>query len=151
MINFHDLLKACNGIAVGELQESARKAFPLLVKQSRFTLWSPGQPSYHHGPRLLIGVATYSEPDLRLLDLLGEVLDRRTESPLHIDVFNILDGRCQQDFDKYIPGIGNVFQTPVVGFWQNGVLKDNAWGKSARDFIARVCNVEPSSLHRLWS
>jgi hypothetical protein len=100
-----------------------------------------------HGSRLLIGVATYSERDLKLLDLLAELLEQREENLPHIDVFDTLDCKSQQDFDKYIPGIGKVFQTPVAGYWQDAILQDKAWGKSARDLVEKVCKLEPSTLN----
>jgi hypothetical protein len=99
----------------------------------------------------LIGVATYSEPDLRLLDLLGEVLERGDENAPDIEVFNTLDCHSPDDFDKYIPGIGKVFQTPVVGAWQNGVLKAKASGQSARDLLGQMYQLDPSRLQSLWS
>ena len=149
MSKFHDLLQTCTDTPVGEQQESARKSFPVVVSKSRFRLWSPGQPISAHGNRLLVGVATYSEPDLALLDLVQEAVDWDKKAP-RIDVFNTLDCKSQQDFEKYIPGIGDVFQTPAVGLWQNGVLMETAWGKPARDLIARVCNLKPSTLQVLW-
>jgi hypothetical protein len=149
MSKFHDLLQARADVPVGEQQESARKSFPLVVSKSRYNLWSPGQPISTHGNRLLVGVATYAEPDLALLDLLQEAVDWRDKNAPRIDVFNTLDCKSRQDFEKYIPGIGDVFQTPAVGLWQNGVLTDTAWGKPARDLIARVCNLGPSTLEAL--
>ena len=151
MIKFHDLLQPRDGLSVGELQESAKRSFPLLVDKSTFKSWSPGKPTSSQGKRLLIGVATYSEADLKLLDLLEEVLQGRAENTLSIDLFNTLDCKSHDDFDNYIPGIGKVFQTPVAGLWENGVLKEKAWGKSARDLIAQVCQLEPLTVEKLWT
>jgi len=39
------------------------------------------------------------------------------------------------DFDTYIPGIGNVFQTPILGYWQDGRLVHREKGAAARDWI----------------
>ena len=39
-----------------------------------------------------------------------------------IEFFNILDVMDMQGFDDYIPGIGNVWATPVVGLWKDGRL-----------------------------
>jgi hypothetical protein len=151
MIKFHDLLQAPRGVSVGEQQKSARRSFPLLVDKSRFKLWAPGQLIASQGTRLLIGVATYSGADLKLLDLLGEALERNGQEAPSINVFDTLDCTTHDDFDKYIPGMGKVFQTPVVGVWRNGALNEKASGKSARDLIGLVCNLNPSSLQALWS
>ncbi len=43
-----------------------------------------------------------------------------------------------EDFEKYVPGIGKVFQTPVVGYWEDGLLKEKAWGKKGRDLLSEA-------------
>jgi hypothetical protein len=41
------------------------------------------------------------------------------------------------DFDRYIPGIGEVFQTPVVGVFVGGGLVDKATGLSQSETILK--------------
>jgi hypothetical protein len=79
----------------------------------------------------LIGVAPYSAYDLKLLEVLNELpLDPASD---RIDVFDVLACQKQEDFEKYVPGIGKVFQTPVVGIWGNGKLEETNSGHSARE------------------
>jgi hypothetical protein len=90
---------------------------------------------------LLIGVATYSREDLRLLDLVEEALKHQDGTGPRVDVFNTLDCRTDEDFARYVPGLGKVHQTPVVGVWEKGVLKEKAWGKPARDLVIQICGL----------
>src|SRR5262249_27284589 len=112
------------------------------VAESRLHWWSPGNPVCERGKRLLIGVATYSEYDMRLLDLLDDALGESRCSSIHVDVFDVLDCPTMDDFDRYVPGVGIVLQTPVVGVWENGVLKDKGSGAPAREKLV----VEPFHL-----
>ena len=68
--SFVELLVPKPGKTVAENQLAARMSFPECVKNSEMHLWQPGQPIAAHGRRLLIGVATYSVYDLKLLDLV---------------------------------------------------------------------------------
>jgi hypothetical protein len=111
--------------------------------------WKPGQPIGDRPKRLLIGVATYSYHDLRLLNLVDEALTRSENSALQVDVFDTGDCQSHEDFEKYIPGIGKVYQTPVAGLWENWVLRAKAWGKPARDLVAAVCQLDPLAMERL--
>ncbi len=94
----------------------------------------------NRGRRILLGVASYSLPDLALLDTLNEADGQGSIWP-RLDVFNVLECKSVQDFERYVPGLGKVFQTPVVGYWEDGVLKENAWGKAGRDLLAKVLNL----------
>jgi hypothetical protein len=121
----------------------------------------------------VIGVATYSGPDMRLLDLVQQAVTRETArtmagarapteeapfgvlglgqrlpEPLRVEVFSVLACQSHEDFDLYVPGIGQVFQTPVVGLWVNGTLSEKCWGAPARDLVARVCGFDPSDVFR---
>ena len=114
------------------------RQFPELVAASPFRLWRPGDPIPAQDVRYLIGVATWSGYDMRLLDVIAEALRRNPVDPPTIDVFNTADCSRQQDFDRYISGIGSVLHTPVVGFWNNGLLKISLQGHDAREFLAGI-------------
>lgn len=114
----------------------ADRQFPGLIASSPFRLWHPNDPISEHGPRYLIGVATWSGYDMRLLDVIAEVLSRNPVDPPAIDVFNTSDCSQQQDFDHYISGLSAVLHTPVLGFWNNGQLAYSAQGQAAREFLA---------------
>lgn len=133
MHRFTQLL-APSGIDVpSNQQEYARKQFPELVSRSNFQLWKLGDEIPNNGQRLVLGVATYSNSDMRLLDALDETVGVGTEE--RVDVFNVLDCKSQSDFDMYVPGIAKVFQSPVLGVWEDGTLKRTLSGNEARDFL----------------
>ncbi len=116
----------------------ADRRFPELVSASPFRLWRPGDPIAECDVRYLIGVATWSGYDMRLLDVIAEALSRNSVNPPAIDVFNTADCRRREDFAAYIPGLSEVMQTPVVGFWRNQLFCTVVQGHAARDFIAGV-------------
>jgi hypothetical protein len=108
------------------------------VAASPFRLWSPGAPIPEGGVRLLVGIATWSAYDLRLLDLIEETPRANWPTPLVLELFNTDDCRSLDDFDHYVPGLGQVFHTPVVGLWRDGRLTEKAEGYAARDLVARM-------------
>ncbi len=88
------------------------------------------------GQRVLIGAAFYSLHELKLLDaIMARLRGQRSEERL--EVFDVLTCRSQADFEACLPGIGNVFQTPVVGNWKHGVLENKASGHRAVETIKR--------------
>lgn len=89
------------------------------------------------GRRLLIGLASYSSYEL---ELAQEIVDRSDQRPKDIllQLFDVLDVQDMDDFQSYIPGVGNVYQTPVIGVWKNGVLTDKAQGFDARQLARRL-------------
>src|SRR5262249_9087481 len=89
-------------------QEGVDALFPSAVSRSPFRLWSPGDPIPATGDRLLIGVATWSAHDLGLLDAVSQALQTRPPG-LAVDLFNVADCATPQAFERYVPGIGNVF------------------------------------------
>jgi hypothetical protein len=117
----------------------ADREFPSLVASSPFHLWRPGEPVPEQGIRLLIGVATWSGYDMRLLDVIAEATSRRQASGFPVvEVFNTADCRQPRDFTRYIPKLGSVSQTPVVGVWRDGQLEWSGQGYEARDRAARL-------------
>jgi hypothetical protein len=148
--SFAELLFPRAGNTVAENQLAARSAFAELVESTDLRLWRPGQPIEANGRRLLIGVATYSVHDLKLLDLVQSHLTSQSQNgnvrfaagiALSVDVFDILDCRTPDDFEKYVPGVGPVSQTPVVGLWADGELTENAFGYDGRMLIYRTCKL----------
>jgi hypothetical protein len=82
----------------------------------------------------VVGVAFYSLPDLELLDDLA--FDRHVLHSETIVVFDVLSCKKMADFERWIPSIGPVYQTPVVGVWQDGLLVDVGVGKKAREILS---------------
>lgn len=134
-LSFRELLAPIDGFSPGQLQEQASKRFPNVVEYSHVEIWllndSPFEP---HDQDVLIGVATYSLEDLKLLDEIAQRL-RVHSAPERISVFDISAFTEMGDFERLLPGIGKVFQTPVVGFWRNGHLTERLSGAAARDWL----------------
>jgi len=108
------------------------------LSQSRLHYWTLGDDVASTSRRTLIGVAPYSTYDLKLLEALNELsLDPISE---RIDIFDVLACHSQEDFEKYISAIGKVYQTPVVGIWQNGKLVQRDSGHNARQLL-RIATV----------
>ncbi len=114
----------------------ADRRFPALVASSPFRLWRPGDPIAAQGSRFLIGVATWSGYDMRLLDVIAEALHQDLHDPPILDVFNTADCRQQQDFHRYIDRLSEIHHTPVAGLWHDGRLDWSGQGYEAREFIA---------------
>ena len=88
------------------------------------------------GQRILIGVAFYSLSDLKLLDALIKKLAKHENPADQIEIFDVLSCKTMMDFERYIPGIGPVYQTPVVGIWDSGKLVLKASGSEGRKLLA---------------
>jgi hypothetical protein len=116
----------------------ADRQLPALVAESPFRLWHPGDPIPEHGLRLLIGVATWSGFDMRLLDVLADVITRRAAKDEVVELFNTADCNTPPAFRRYIPKLHNPSQTPYVGIWRDGVLDWSGQGHSAREQVARM-------------
>jgi hypothetical protein len=105
-----------------------------LLSHSSLGLWQlgdgvPGVPS-----RVLVGVATWSGYDMRLLDELNETCMRRPNPNERIEIFDTNDVR-QEQLDEYVPGIGKVVGLPVVGIWENGILIQKESGAVALNLL----------------
>ncbi|HJT76734.1 MAG TPA: hypothetical protein VJ739_05985 [Gemmataceae bacterium] len=120
------------------------REFPAAVAGSSLRLWRPGDPLSDHGTRILIGIATWSGYDMRLLDVVEEGMARGSAPA--VAVFNTSDCRTQDDFNKYVPGLGAVYQTPVVGIWQDGRLEWSGQGAEARERVARLFGSGPDEI-----
>jgi hypothetical protein len=139
MTTFFDLfIQHSSDPSVRDNPTWADRRFSDLAASSPFHLWTPGDPIPERDVRYLLGVATWSGYDMRLLDVIAEAIRQHPFNPPAIDVFNTADCREQQDFDRYISGIDAVLHTPVVGFWNNGLLKVSVQGHAAREFLAGI-------------
>lgn len=146
MSSFYDLLRLFRSSAEpdGSLalaQQKIDDLFPAVVAKSPFRLWAPGDAIAAQGKRLLIGVATWSGLDMQFLDFLARRL-QEVPGGLIVEVFNVASCPSQDALERYIPGIGMVFQTPVVGFWSDGKLVDKRSGKPGRELVARAAQID---------
>jgi hypothetical protein len=162
MTPFQDLHLSYQHLSPGEQQAAVERELPALVSKGPLHWLSPESPPSGAAERLVLGVAPYSKDDMRLLDLvrqavLKECSPRRggrlqpetpgreppvAPGPLRVEVFSVLACKTHQDFEKYIPGIGKVYQTPVVGYWVDGVLREKCWGAPARALVARLLGLD---------
>src|SRR5687768_8509388 len=82
--------------------------FAELVRAGPLRLWSPGDSVPDRGTRLLVGVATWSGYDMRLLDVVAEGVSRDWDKAPVVEVFNVADCRDVSDFKKFVPGLRRV-------------------------------------------
>ncbi|MBI1915898.1 MAG: hypothetical protein HYS12_14355 [Planctomycetes bacterium] len=153
MTTFYDFSQALTSSgqredSLGLSQKNLDARFSSVVSTSPFRLWSPGNPIPAKGKRLLIGVATWSAYDMKLLDAVSQALPRPPVD-LTVEVFNVADCSSPEAFDRYVPDIGRVFQTPIVGLWSDGQLVDKATGRAGRELVARVSGLDSLELDRL--
>jgi hypothetical protein len=77
MTPFLELFRSHSELLPGEQQRQVELEFPDLVAQGPLHWWSPGEEIVTNRRRLLIGVAAYSEMDMRLLDQVREAVAGR--------------------------------------------------------------------------
>jgi hypothetical protein len=140
MTSFYELYQGHKKLLPGEQQAAVEREFPAVVAGSPLLWCSPGSPPPSKGKRLVIGAGTYSAEDMKLLDLVRARAAQSSEP--RVEVFSTLACKSHEDFDKYVPGIGRVYQTPVAGLWVDGVLQEAATGAKARALIARACGFD---------
>ena len=112
--------------------------FLTLLNASRMKSWKPGDPIYRNGVRFLIGVATWSHQDMRLLDNIEKALLEHKYDNDRVDVFDFWsECHTQEELDRYIPGmdIGAIYHSPVVGRWENGILSVKSSGFGGRSVL----------------
>jgi hypothetical protein len=102
---------------------------------SHLNYWRLEDSVPYTGRRTLIGIAPYALADLELLDSLEQSLSKKAGSDERIDVLDVLTCTTMDDFERCLPGVGKVFQTPVVGVWENRVVGQRASGAAARRLI----------------
>jgi hypothetical protein len=151
MKSFRELLRIGRHATPREDQLFVSRQLPSAVAKSNLHWWQlrAGAPS--RGTRLLIGVAPYSAYDLKFLDLLNRAVARAPQGAIRVDVFNTLDCKSTEDFNAIIPGIGQVFQTPVVGLWADETLKERGSGKIGRDLAGKVLGIPQDEIEQQLS
>jgi hypothetical protein len=116
---FHELLDNPNHREPGSLQSEARRLFPSIVKKSHLEQRMARSPVPKRGKYVIIGVATYSPDDLRLLDEV-EAAYRQWQKKSKIVVFDLMECKDMCDVREYVPPFSEVVQTPVVALWDSG-------------------------------
>jgi hypothetical protein len=116
----------------GEQQGFVRERFSTALKPP-LSLWRPGESA--PSEKILIGVASYSVPELRMIDQLAETLAVRGDGAELVQVFDMASVSSMEELQNYLPAIGTVRQTPVVGVWKGTELFETEWGTSAFGWI----------------
>jgi hypothetical protein len=138
MNTFASLLANPGAIPPAVLQKKAERGFGEEVLHSKLHRRDPSEP-IPSGVYVVIGVATYARSELTLLD---EIIScsRSWMDWLRVDVFSVLECKSMRDFDRFLPGTKReVDQTPVLGVWRDGELKELVMGlKRCRDAFMRL-------------
>jgi hypothetical protein len=128
MNHFSSLLKFSKGKPPADAQATAQRDFPTRVQKSRLKLRSPGEPVAATGKQFIIGIATYSAPELELMDKLEHFLEQTDAESIDVEVFDVLSCKTMSDFASFIPDIDGVYRTPIIGVICDGKLIDHATG-----------------------
>ncbi len=147
MNRFFDLFRHDTPPPPGQIYADDRSAlFPGMVRQSPWLrLWGRDEPAPGLGRFLLVGVATWSGYDMRLLDLI----ERAPGGPEVIGLFDTAECKSDEDFETRIPGIGAVYQMPAVGLWENGKLVAHGSGHEGRLIVFRAFDLDPAGIGEL--
>src|SRR4030095_4310183 len=116
-MRFIDLLKTNSDLSPAKQQQRAADNFSSVVENSHMKVWRPGEELSTHGRQLWIAVASYSIPDLEVLDNLEAKLAGGSTVEEIIHLFDLSTDPDFRDFENIVPGIGQVYQTPVIGLW----------------------------------
>jgi hypothetical protein len=119
-----------------ERQRELDIGFWQIIEGAGLRRWRPGDPIRPYGQRLLVGLASYSIYDA---ELAQELIDHMSsDSPLTVEVFNVEDVSSMGEFQQYVSGIGSVYQTPVVGLWEENKVIRIAQGFEARSLVREL-------------
>jgi len=137
MTRFLDLLTEQYRLPAEEREQWVTSQLEQLFSGSVLNAWHLGDPVPTTGCRILIGIVSWSGYDLRLLDALRQADTVRGQG--RIDVLDIeaaaRSSGSYDYFERVIPGIGKIYQTPIVGIWNNGALMQRGSGAAGRELI----------------
>ena len=138
MISFASLLRFSEDENPAEVQLKAQHAFPKRVAHSSLSLRKPSSRVPQAGKHVILGIATYSKPELELLDEVEKSLECDQAIRVKVAVFDVANCGEMKDFSRYIPGIDGVYQTPVGAIFSDGKLAGHATGMSdVKDLLRR--------------
>lgn len=95
------------------------------------------------GRQLVIGVAAWSACDVRLLTFVQTAVASGAQPDLCVAFFDVDELPSSEALQRIFPGIGDVFHTPVAGYWSAGQLIETASGYAARQLIGRQLDFDP--------
>ena len=86
---------------------------------------------------------SYSALDLYLLDnFLDSYCGKRIASDYDIFILDVVFVKKGLEIEKIFPGVTKIFQTPIVGIWENSSLKEMKWGYEGRRILEHVLNIK---------
>ena len=141
MRQFSEVTKPNPELPAGRQQEMADAEFAAIAQSLGLRIWKPGDAIPSRGRRVLIGVATYSPLDMKLLDGIVPLLSEAKDAAPVVELFNVRDVRSMEDFENFVPEIGPVLQTPVAALWEGGRLVQSDTGSRAREAISQWLTV----------
>jgi hypothetical protein len=150
MRHFRDLLKPEPNVSPGEQQQHAAAALPDTIAESHMRWWKTREVNVCHGKCLLLGIGSYSQYDLTLLDLMEEFLAEGRSDQVPIYVVNVADYTSREQLAVDFPGLGPGSQSPMAAVWEAGSLKKVASGKMARELVAETLGVVAQDLEAQW-
>ena len=128
---FRDLLTDAS-MNAEEQQRFAAAHFPDELSAHGMRLWRPGESYSLVAERYLLGVATYSVDDLKLMDMVDFDMRNGRFGEASLDFFDMSRIKRMAEFEEYIPGITPVNQSPILGVWRDGILVERLQGYAAR-------------------
>lgn len=144
--SFRDLLAPRPGEEPGEAQRRAAASLPERLMRSHMDWWPLDATPTGSGTRLLIGVAVWSTYDLRLLDVLEGAIHAGRGKDVQVGVFDVDRLAAADELQRLLPGVGTVTQTPVVGVWTAGELKQVASGFAGRQLVAQMFGLDHNAI-----
>jgi len=129
-MKFADLLENSKHMSPATQQRWLKKEIPTRMSEAGVRLAQKGSGA---PDRIVMGIAEYVPDELRLLD---SVCKATSDLGLVLEVFLMTD--CsQEEIEEYLPGVGRVFQSPIVGIWKAGTLKESGSGHAARALLRK--------------
>jgi hypothetical protein len=139
---FDELSTPRAGELPGDAQRRAQAEFPAALARGPLRVWSPDAAS-GTGRCLVLGVATWSRYDLRLLDLIsGRLSKRGTDCSVY--VFDIDTVLAPDEMERRVPGQRVPHHSPVVGLWHDGRFVESECGYAGRHLVYRALGIEPA-------
>jgi hypothetical protein len=126
---FKELLSNPNKIEPGQLQRHARMHFPSVISASHLQQRKPDGPipKSSESKFVIIGVASYAQEELALLDRL-ENSRALWEHQWEVAVFDVTEWTSLADAHRFVPHTAAVTQTPVLEIWIDGKVVDAKTG-----------------------
>lgn len=131
---FAELLAPDPSLTPAEDQGRASNMLPISVSRSHLHWLASPEPPNGAGEKLVVGVATWSRYDFALLDELN--VFAASHPGFQVCVFDV--DRVGGEFERFVPDVGQVLQTPVVGRWSGGVLVEKGTGHAGREIARKL-------------